>query len=88
LAWRVEYARSVQKNLSKLDRQVARRIVEFMEYRVASLTDPRSLGSSLMGPLSKFWRYRVGDYRILCELKDDLLIVLVVEVDHRKDVYR
>jgi mRNA interferase RelE/StbE len=74
--------------MRKLDRQVADRITRFIEERVAASDDPRQLGKALVGIPEKLWRYRVGDYRIICEIQDRKLVVLVVDVDHRSDAYR
>jgi mRNA interferase RelE/StbE len=74
--------------MKKLDPQVARRIIDFMEDRIATLEDPRSTGAALIGVPEKIWRYRVGDYRILCDIQDNKLVVLVVEIGHRSSVYR
>ena len=74
--------------LCKLDRQVARRIVDFMDERITPLDDPRSAGKALTGPLGGFWRYRVGDCRVICDIQDGALRVLVVLIGNRKDVYR
>jgi len=59
-----------------------------MEERVSTVDDPRSAGKALTGPFNSFWRYRVGDYRIVCDIQDDVLHVLVLRVGHRKEVYR
>jgi mRNA interferase RelE/StbE len=89
LAWTIRYTETALKQLKKLDRPVARRLVEFMAERVAGQVDPRSSGAALTGPLlGSYWRYRVGDYRILCDLQDGELTVLVLGVGHRKEVYR
>lgn len=89
MAWTVSYTETARKQLRKLDRQVARRLVDFLDERVAGQADPRSTGKALTGPvLGSFWRYRVGDYRIICDLQDGVLVVLVLEIGHRKDVYR
>jgi mRNA interferase RelE/StbE len=88
LVWTIEYLTSVKKELRKLDRQVARRIVDFMDNRIASLENPRNIGLALSGQYEGLWRYRVGDYRILCDIRDDKLIVLVVAIGHRSEVYR
>lgn len=88
MAWRIEYAESTQKDIRRLDPQERKRIRSFLEEKVAGLEDPRSLGKPLAGGLSGFWRYRVGDYRIITSLEDEKLRVLVVRVAHRKDVYR
>jgi mRNA interferase RelE/StbE len=88
VAWTLEYVRSARKSVEKLDPQTRGRIRNFLEKRVAPLDDPRELGKSLTGPLATFWRYRVGDYRIICDMQDHRLVVLVVEIGHRRDVYR
>ncbi|NYT62401.1 type II toxin-antitoxin system RelE/ParE family toxin [Alcaligenaceae bacterium] len=88
MAWTIEYADSAMVQLRKLDRQVARRIVDFMDERVALLDDPRSTGKALTGPLGGFWRYRVGDCRVICDIQDGALCILVVLIGNRKDVYR
>ena len=89
MAWTISYTETALKQLKKLDRPVARRLVDFMDERVTGATDPRSVGKALTGPLlGSYWRYRVGDYRIICDLQDGALRVLVLEVGHRKDVYR
>jgi len=66
---------------------MARRIVDHMEKHIASLTNPRDLGKSLTGPLGEFWRYRIGDYRVICDIQDCFLNVLVVKVGNRKNIY-
>jgi len=88
LAWTIEYADVARTQLRKLDKAASRRILNYMDQRVARLEDPRSAGKALRGPLGDFWRYRVGEYRVICELHDQTLRVLVVRVGNRKDVYR
>lgn len=89
MAWRIEFHPRAEKELSKLDREVARKIVRFLRERVAPLEDPRSLGEALKGPeLGRFWKYRVGDYRLICHIQDQRVTILVVTVGHRRDVYR
>jgi mRNA interferase RelE/StbE len=88
LVWTIEYLTSVKKELRKLDRQVARRIVDFMDNRIASLENPRNIGLALSGQYEGLWCYRLGDCRILCDIRDDKLIVLVVAIGHRSEVYR
>jgi mRNA interferase RelE/StbE len=89
LTWRIELAESVVKQLRKLDPAVARRLVTFLRERVAPLDDPRSLGAALKGDeLGQFWRYRVGDYRIVAEIVDHEIRILVVRIGHRREVYR
>ena len=86
--WMIEYLKSAQKDVQKLDPQIRVRIREYLEQRIARLKDPRQLAEPLKGQLTKLWRYRVGDYRIVCELRDDELIVIVVRIGHRKNVYK
>lgn len=88
MAWTIEYTDVALSQLRKLDKAAARRILNYMDRGVAPLDDARSLGKALRGPLGEFWRYRVGDYRIICDLKDEKLRVLVVRLGNRKDVYR
>ena len=88
MAWTIEVASGARKQLRKLDHSVKRRIEDFLATRIAQLDDPRAVGKPLMGELSRYWAYRVGDYRLLCELVDEKLIVLVVDVGHRREVYR
>jgi mRNA interferase RelE/StbE len=89
LAWKIDFIPEVEKALARLGAEAAKRIVKFMRQRVAKLEDPRSIGEPLKG--SRFgglWRYRTGDYRILCELQDEKIRILVVRVGHRREVYK
>lgn len=88
MAWRIDYTETAKGQLRKFDKPVARRIVDYMDQRIAPLEDVRSTGKALAGPLGGFWRYRVGDYRIICEIQDDALRILVVETGNRREVYR
>ena len=89
MAWKVELDKAAEHELDKLDPQVARRILSFLFDRVAKLDDPRSIGESLKGSkLGAFWKYRVGDYRIVASIEDGALRVLVVRVGNRREVYR
>ena len=88
MAWTIEYTESATRQLRKLDRQSALRIVDYMEARVAGSGDPRSAGKALTGPLGGLWRYRIGDHRVICEIVDGALKVLVVRMGVRKEVYR
>ncbi|OIQ68331.1 plasmid stabilization system protein [mine drainage metagenome] len=89
MAWTIEYTESATRVLRKLDKPVARRIVDFMDERVASHNDPRSMGKALTGPmLGAYWRYRVGDYRIICDIQDAALHILVIEIGNQREVYR
>lgn len=88
MAWRVELTATAAKQLGKLDKAQARRITAFLRDRLASLDDPRSVGKVLTGPkLGTYWRYRVGDYRLICAIEDGVLRILVLEIGNRRDVY-
>jgi mRNA interferase RelE/StbE len=87
--WKIELDEPLKKQLAKLDRQIAKRITDFLHERVARLDDPRSIGESLTGSrLGDLWKYRVGNYRVLCDIQDDRLVILTVKVGHRREVYR
>lgn len=89
LAWKIEFDRAALKDLSGLDKPVALRIARFLRERVAVLDDPRSIGEALKGStLGEFWKYRVGDYRIIGSIEDSVLTILVVRVGNRREVYR
>ncbi len=89
MAWEVELSALAQKNLDQLDPQIARRILAFLHERVAALDDPRSIGQALKGAeLGAFWKYRVGDYRIISSIEDRALRILVVRVGNLCEVYR
>ena len=89
MAWRVEIDPAVERELRRIDPQVVRRILTFLHDRVAQLADPRSLGEALKGSrLGTFWKYRVGDYRIIASIEDGSLRILVVRIGHRSAVYR
>jgi len=89
MAWNVELSAEVDRALNKLDAQHARRILRFLHDRVAKLDNPRSIGKASHGSrLGEFWKYRVGDYRLICKIEDDRLVVLVLRVGHRKEIYR
>lgn len=89
MAWRVEFDQAAERELSKIDQQTARRVLAFLHGRIAHLDDPRSIGEALKGSkLGTFWKYRVGDYRIIADIEDGALRVLVVRIGNRKEVYR
>lgn len=89
MTWKIELSAQAQKNLKQLDPQITRRILAFLHSRVAELEDPRSIGEALKGSkLGEFWKYRVGDYRIISSIEDGALCVLVVRIGNRKEVYR
>ena len=89
MVWRIELTATAAKRLAKLDKGEAKRITSFLRQRLAVLDDPRTTGKALTGPhLGAYWRYRVGDYRIICDIQDSALCVLVIEIGNRREVYR
>lgn len=88
MAWKIDYTDKAKNQLRKLDRQAALRILDHMDERIATLDNPRSSGKPLVGHLGGLWRYRVGDCRVICEIQDNELIVLVIELGHRREIYR
>ncbi len=88
MTWTIEYSEAVRRDVRKIDKQTQKRIREFLETRVVSLEHPRQIGKPLKGSqFENLWRYRVGDYRILCEIQDERVVVLVLEIGHRKEIY-
>ena len=89
MAYSVELSEAADRELGKLDAQHRKRILKFLHERVAKLDDPRSVGEALHGShLGEFWKYRVGDYRLIAKIEDERLLVLVLRVGHRKEIYR
>ena len=89
MVWKLEFDSAAVRDLDKLDPQTARRILAFLHGRVATLDDPRSIGEALKGSkLGEFWKYRVGDYRIISNIEDGALRILVVKIGNRREVYR
>lgn len=89
MAWQIEYDPQARKELRKLDRQIAQRIIKFLGERVAVLDDPRSIGEALQGPkLGDRWKYRVGDYRIIADIEDKIVRIYVLRIGNRREIYR
>ena len=88
MAWTVEITDFAERQLRKLDRPVRDRILDYLHERIEGCKNPRHFGEPLKGGKAGLWRYRVGDYRIVCELRDDVLVVLALAVGHRREVYR
>ena len=88
MPWKVEFEREAEKELNRIDRQHAKRILRYMFERIAKPDDPRRFGEALKQNLSGFWKYRVGNYRIICDIQDETVTVLVVRVGHRRKVYK
>ena len=89
MAWRIELDPAAVRALDRIDPPIARRILAFLQGRVAELDDPRSIGEARKGSkLGEFWKYRVGDWRIIASIEDDALRILVVRIGNRREVYR
>lgn len=92
MGWKIEYTETARRQLNKLNKPVARRILDFFDERVAKQEDPRALGKMLRGPLGDLWRFRVGDYRAICDIQFSVTEakasrILVLQVGHRREVY-
>ena len=87
MAWQIKFDKDVQRSMKKLDKQVAKRIITKLR-EVSQLENPRSKGKALVGNMAGLWCYRVGDYRIICNIENDVLLILVVDIKHRREVYR
>ena len=88
MAWRIEITRTATKQITKLDQRAQRSILNFLRGRLSSADNPRQWGRALQGEKRGLWRYRVGDYRLICDIQDETITILVLELGHRKDVYR
>jgi mRNA interferase RelE/StbE len=89
MAWKVEIDPAAERELDNLDPQIARRVLAFLHGRVATLDNPRSIGEALKGSkLGEFWKYRVGDYRIITSIEDGVLRIVVIKIGNRREVYR
>lgn len=89
MAWQIEFDPDALKDLRKLDKPIQIRLVGFLRTRVSSLTDPRDIGEALSGQrLGSYWKYRVGDWRIICDIQDQKILVRVLRIGNRREVYR
>lgn len=88
MGWRIEFHPAAARELQRLDRSAAARIVRTLETRIATLDDPRRLGAALKGEDSGYWRWRIGDYRVVARIEDARITILVVRPGHRREVYR
>jgi mRNA interferase RelE/StbE len=87
LKWSIAFTDDAEHDFARLDKVIQRRIFRYLHERIANADDPRDFGKRLQHQLSNLWRYRVGDYRILCAIEDDRLTILVVEIGHRSTIY-
>lgn len=88
MAWTVEIADVAERQLRRLDRREQRRILDWLDDRIEGCKNPRHFGKPLKGGLVGFWRYRIGNYRVLCEIQDERAVVLALTIGHRREVYR
>jgi mRNA interferase RelE/StbE len=86
-SWRIAFDAAAFKDLRKLDSAARVRVLRFLQERIVTADDPRGLGKALSGDKAGFWRYRVGDYRIIARIEDQKFIVLVIAIGHRSDIY-
>lgn len=89
LVWQIEFDLAAKRELGKLDPQIAKRILKFLKTRVATQADPRKIGDALKGStLGEFWKYRVGDFRIIASIQDKTICILVLRIGNRKEIYK
>ena len=88
MGWTVEISDIAERQLRRLDRPIQKRILDWLYDRIEDCKNPRHFGEPLKGEYAGFWRYRIGEYRVLCEIQDDTVIVLVLTVGHRRQVYK
>lgn len=88
MAWTVEISNIAEWQLQTLDRSIQKRILDWLDDRIDGCKNPRHFGEPLKGDLAGFWRYRIGDYRVLCEIQDEMIVVLVLAIGHRREIYK
>ena len=88
MAWQIEFDSEAEDDLEKLDREIQRRIIRYLRDRIATENDPRRFGAPLRRELSGLWKYRVGDYRIICRIEAKKLVVYVIRIGHRREIYK
>lgn len=88
MAWTVEISDIAQRQIKKLDFPIQKRILDWLNERIEGCKNPRHFGEPLKGEYSGFWRYRIGDFRIICDIQDNILLVLVLTIGHRRQIYK
>lgn len=88
MIWKVELQKEAEKDLAKIDRSHAKRILKYLFEKIATDEDPRRFGDGLKSNLSGLWKYRVGNYRVVCNIQESILSVLVIRIGHRREVYK
>lgn len=87
MAWTVEVSHYAEKQLRKLDKPIQKRLLDWLDDRIEGCKNPRHFGEPLRGEMAGLWRYRIGDYRVICEIQDQQLVVLALAVGHRREIY-
>ena len=87
MAWTVEVSDYAEKQLCKLDKPIQKRLLDWLEDRIEGCKNPRHFGEPLRGEMAGLWRYRIGDYRVICEIQDKQLVVLALAIGHRREIY-
>ncbi len=87
MAWTVEVSNYAEKQLRKLDKPIQQRLLDWLDDRIEGCKNPRHFGEPLRGEMAGLWRYRIGDYRFICEIQDQQLVVLALAVGHRREIY-
>lgn len=87
MAWTVEVSDYAEKQLRKLDKPIQKRLLDWLEDRIEGCKNPRHFGEPLRGEMAGLWRYRIGDYRVICEIQDKQLVVLALAIGHRREIY-
>lgn len=88
MVWRVEIRQTAERQLGRITPASRLRIIQFLRERIEGCADPRAIGNPLQGEMAGLWRYRVGDYRLICHVQDEKVTVLVLEIGHRREIYR
>jgi len=89
MAWTIEFDKKAQRELKNLDVQTRHRIINFLHERLATMDNPRNIGEALVGTtLGHLWKYRVGDYRVIADIQDERVCILVVRIGNRRDIYK
>ena len=84
--WKFQFSKKADKEFSKLDKAVKQKIYAFFS-RMKNVPNPRDLGEALRGPYKEYWKYKTGDYRMICKIEDTILTIMVLKVGHRKEIY-
>ena len=88
MAWRIEFSPDAIHQLNRLDKPIRQRIFDYLDDRIQDCKNPRHFGEALVANLSGLWRYRVGDYRIICRIEEKRVVVLVLAIGHRREIYK